>query len=95
MGCGSGSDSSNYRNDSTGLCRQEDATTYAGDIRSDSGADDRRWGCGAVGLQDICLVGLSALVPADPVSVDLLGSVSYTVYVEKGVEARKCCDAGR
>ena len=51
--------------------------------------------CGVVGLQDICLVGLSALVPADPVSVDLLGSVSYTVYVEKGVEARKCCDAGR
>ena len=53
-----------------------------------------RWGCGVVGLQDVCLVGLSALVSADPVPVDLLGSVSYTVYVEKGVEARKCCDGG-
>ena len=39
----------------------------------------------------IIAVGLSALVPADPVSVDLLGSVFYTVYVEKGVEARSSC----
>ena len=56
MGCGSGGDSSSYRNDSTCLCRQEDATTHAGDIRSNCGADDRRWGCGVVGLQDVCLV---------------------------------------
>ena len=95
MGCGSGGDSSSYRNDSTCLCRQEDATTHAGDIRSNCGADDRRWGCGVVGLQDVCLVGLSALISADPVPVDLLGSVSCTFYVEEGANTRKCCDAGR
>ena len=94
MGCGPGGDSSSYRNDSTCLCRQEDATTHAGDIRSNCGADDRRWGCGVVGLQDVCLVGLSALVSADPVLVDLLGSISYKYDVEEGTDTRKCCDAG-
>ena len=94
MGCGSGGDSSSYRNDSTCLCRQEDATTYAGDIRSDSGADGRRWSCGTVGLQDVCLVGLSALVSADPVLVDLLGSVSYQFHVEEGADTSKRCNSG-
>ena len=60
MGCGSGSDSCCYRNDSTGL-------------------------------QDICLVGLSALVSADLVLVDLLRSVSYKYDVEEGTEARSSC----
>ena len=67
--------------------------THAGDIRSNSGADGCRWGCCVVGLQDISLVGLSAVVSADPVFVDLLGSVSRTFYVEKGAEARKCRNA--
>ena len=50
--------------------------------------------CGAAGLQDICLVGLSALVSADLVLVDLLGSVSYQFHVEEGADTSKCCDAG-
>ena len=40
------------------------------------------------------VVGLSALVSADPVLVDLLGSVSYQFHVEEGADTCKCCNAG-
>jgi len=40
------------------------------------------------------LVGISALVSASTVLVDLLGAVSYTIYVEKAAAAHKCCCAG-
>ena len=37
---------------------------------------------------------LSALVSAGAVFVDLLGAVSYPVYVEKDAAAHKCSSAG-
>ena len=47
------------------------------------------------GLSNACLVGLSALVPAATVFVDLLGSVSITVYVEKDATACRYCNTGK
>ena len=75
--------------DSIGCLRQTDAATHVGDIRCDGGTDGRRRGRGVGGLSDIRLVGLSALVPAGIVSVDMLVSVSATVFVAEDVVARQ------
>ena len=75
--------------DSIGLLRQADATAHVGDIRSDGGTDGRRRGRGVGGLSDICLEGLSALVSAGIVSVDLLVPVSATGHVAEKVAARQ------
>ena len=47
------------------------------------------------GLSDTGLVGLSALVPAGIVSVDMLVSVSATVFVAEDVVARQHSDVRR
>ena len=75
--------------DGISLLRQADATAHVGDIRSDGGTDGRRRGRGVGGLSDICLVGLSALVSAGIVSVDLLVPVSATGHVAEDVAARR------
>ena len=82
-------------NDSIGLFRQADATAHDGDIRSDGGTDGRCRGRGVGGLSDTRLVGLSALVPAGIVSVDMLVSVSATVYVAEDVASRQRGNARR
>ena len=73
--------------DSTCFHRQKDAAANAGDIWSNGSADGRRGRCRMVGLSNARLVDLFALVPPDTVSVDLLGSVSITVFVEKDAAA--------
>lgn len=59
----------------------------AGDIWSDGSADGRRGCRRMVGLSNARLVDLFALVPSDTDSVDLLGPVSITVFVEKDAAA--------
>ena len=81
--------------DSIGLLRQADATAHAGDIRSDGGTDGRRRSRGMGCLSDICLVGLSALVPVGTGSVDMLVPVSTSVDVEEDALARQRGDARR
>lgn len=87
MGRRPSSDFSDYSDDSTGLFRQQDATANAGNLWSNSGADGCRSRRCVVGLSDVFLVGLPALDPAGTILVDLLGTVSFTVYVEKIVVA--------
>ena len=45
-------------------------------------------------VAQMAVVGAVVLLAADPVLVDLLGSVSYKYDVEEGTDTRKCCDAG-
>ena len=94
MGRSPGSVFSGCGDDSTFLHRQEDVAANVGHIRSDGGTDGRRRRRRVVSLPDVCLVGISALVPADTVSVDLLGPVSFTGHVEKDAPAHQLCDAG-
>ena len=94
MGRCPSSDFSDYSDDSTCLFGQQDATANAGNLWSNSGADGCRSRRCVVGLSDVFLVGLSALVSADPVLVDLLGSISYKYDVEEGTDTRKYCDGG-
>ena len=86
---------SDYSCDCTCILRREDAATYIGHLRSDSGPNGCR-GCRRVAsLSGACLVALSALDSAGIVFVHLLVSVSNTVYVEKAAVARQCSNARR
>lgn len=95
MGSSPSSSISDYSSNCTCLLRREDAATYIGHFRSDSGTDGCRSCRRVAGLSESYLVALSALDSASVVFVHLLVSVSYTVYVEKATAARQCSDARR
>ena len=79
---------------STCFHRQENAAADAGYIWSDRGADGYCGCCRVVGLSNTCMVVLSAMVLSGAVFVDLLGSVSITINVEKDAVARQYSNVG-
>ena len=93
MGRGHSGDRCVSGDDSIGFLRQTDASAHVGNIRSDGGTDGCCRGRSVAGLSDTGLVGLSALVPACIVSVDMLVPVSASSYVAEDVEARERGDA--
>lgn len=95
MGRSPGSIYSDYSSDCTCFLRREDAATYIGHLRSDSGPNGCRSCRRMAGLSEAYLVALSALDSAGIVFVHLLVSLSHTVYVEKAAEARQCGNARR
>ena len=84
----------NYSSDNTCFHRQKDAAANVGDIWCDGSADGHRSCCRMVGLSNACLVDLFALVLPDTVSINLLGSVSITIHVEKDAAACRHRDFG-
>ena len=94
MGRGPGSVICDNSGNSTCLHRQKDAAANVGDIWRNGGADGCHRCRRVVGLSNACVVDLSALVFANPVVVDMLGSVSITVYVEKDDAACRYSDVG-
>ena len=84
-----------HSNDSIVHLRQADATAHVRDIRSNGGTDGHRSSRGVDSLSDLCLVGLSAMVPAGTGIVGMLVSVSAAGYVAQNAMARQCRDTRR
>lgn len=81
--------------DNISLLRQADAAAYVDNIRSYVGTDGCRRSRGVDCLSDARLVGLSALVSAGIVFVDMLVPVSAAIHVAQDAAARQRGNAHR